>query len=60
MSGGKQHLPCEGCNTVVDPAFTHFRLLLHLKKHLASQKFHKSKEVITKSLNVCTRSGRVL
>jgi hypothetical protein len=26
-------------------AYTHFHLFLHLKKHLASQKFHKHKEV---------------
>ena len=40
-------------------ADAHFRLFLHLKKHLASQKFHEDKEVKTKSLNVCTRSSRV-
>ena len=26
-------------------AYSHFHLFLHLKKHLASQKFHKDKEV---------------
>jgi hypothetical protein len=32
---------------------------LHLKKHLASQKFHADKEK-TKSLHVSKHSGRVL
>jgi hypothetical protein len=41
-------------------AYFHFHLLLHLKKHLASQKCHEEKEVKTKSLNVCTRSARDL
>jgi hypothetical protein len=40
-------------------SYSHFRLILHLKKHLASQKFHED-EVKTKLLNVCIRSGKVL
>lgn len=31
-------------------AYSHFCLFLHLKKHLASQKFHEDKAVKTKSM----------
>jgi hypothetical protein len=53
---GEGNHRCEGGNLPayspeLDPSNIH--LFLHLKKHLASQKFHKNKEVITKSLRVC-------
>jgi hypothetical protein len=34
--------------TLSCPTYSHFHLFLHLKKHLASQKFHKDEEVKNK------------
>ena len=34
---------------------SHFHLFLHLKKHLAGQKFHEDKEVKMKTLHGCVR-----
>jgi hypothetical protein len=41
---GKGNHPCEDGNTVV-PSILSFPFVLHLKKHLAGQKFHEDKEV---------------
>lgn len=45
--GGKGNHRCEGGNTVVSSVLP-FPFILHLKKHLDSQKFHDDEEPINK------------